>query len=544
MAVEQHDSETATDDEGTESGAYPLGLSLASAAVAAAVASPFIWVLLAASNVPFSRALEIVTRDTTVDMFVNSTIMVAGVTVFSILLGVPLAYLTVRTNLPGRRVWTVLVTLPLVIPSYIGAFVFTSAFGEGGDVNEFLAPFGVPQIPDVTGLEGAVLVITLYTYPYVYITARAGLKTVDTTLVDAARTLRHSRLQAVRRVVLPQLQPAIAAGALLTALYALSDFGTPAIMGYNVFTTVIESATQRGSSTGGSGLDRAALLSLQLLTVTAVILAVENRTRSNEQFASGRQGGQASLARLGPWKWPALALCSLVVLVSIVLPVLILVGWLLAGPEPGWRVPFELSNLTDSLTLSVAAAVVATIAGLPIAYLSANHDTRVGKLTERVSYFGYAAPGVVVAFALIYLSTRTFPSLNQALPLLIFAYVVRFLPQSVGSTRASFLQVNPALPEAARTLGRSSVGAFRSVTLPLAAPGLLGGAALVFLTTMKELPVTLLLRPTRYETLVIAVWQAHRAQAFYDAAVPALILLGVSAVSIFVILSQEGYDVK
>ncbi|WP_256300315.1 ABC transporter permease [Haloarchaeobius salinus] len=540
MAVEQHDSRTADeDDEGGESGAYPLGLSLASAAVAAAVASPFLWVLLAASNVPFDVALDILTQDTTISVFVNSTVMVSGVTVLSILLGVPLAFLTVRTNLPGRRIWTVLVTLPLVIPSYIGAFVFTSAFGEGGDVNEFLAPLGVPQIPDITGLEGAVLVITLYTYPYVYITARAGLKTVDTTLVDAARTLRHTRLEAIRRVVLPQLQPAIAAGALLTALYALSDFGTPAIMGYNVFTTVIESATRRGG-----GLDRAALLSLQLLAVTVFILAVENRTRNNEKFAGGRQGGQASLARLGAWKWPALAFCALIVLVAIVLPVVILVGWLLAGPEAGWRVPFELSNLTDSLKLSVAAALVATLAGLPIAYLSARHDTRVGQLTERLSYFGYAAPGVVVAFALIYLSTRTFPSLNQALPLLIFAYVVRFLPQSVGSTRASFLQVNPALPEAARTLGRTSVGAFRAVTLPLAAPGLLGGTALVFLTTMKELPVTLLLHPTGYETLVMQVWQAHRNQAFYDAAVPALILLGVSAVSIFVILSQEGYDVK
>jgi iron(III) transport system permease protein len=361
---------------------------------------------------------------------------------------------------------------------------------------------------------------------------------VDTTLVDAARTLRHTRLEAIRRVVLPQLQPAVAAGALLTALYALSDFGTPAIMRYNVFTTVIESETQRGS------LGFAALLSLQLLVVTVFILAVESRTRSNEKFTSGRQGGRASLVRLGGWTGPALVLCGLVVLVALVVPVVVLVGWFLAGPDAGWRVYFELQFLTNSLSLSVAAALVATLAGLPIAYLSARHDTRVGHLTERVSYVGYAAPGIVVAFALVYLATRTFPGLYHTLPLLVFAYVVRFLPQSVGSTRASFLQVNPSLPEAARTLGRSSIGAFRAVTLPLAAPGLLGGAALVFLTTMKELPATLLLQPTGYTTIVTHIWQAHRNQAFYDAAVPALVLLAVSAVSIFVILSQEGYDVK
>jgi iron(III) transport system permease protein len=538
MAVEQHDTGPVTDDESGDSGAYPLGLTLASAAVAVAVVTPFVWILLAASTVDVDRAVALLTSDTTVSVFVNSALMVTGVTAFSILLGVPLAYLTVRTDLPGRRLWTVLVTLPLVIPSYIGAFVFTAAFGRGGDVARLLEPLGVTSVPDVTGLEGSILVITLYTYPYVYITTRAGLKTVDTTLVDAARTLKHTRLQAFRRVVLPQLQPAIAAGSLLTALYALSDFGTPAIMRYNVFTTIIESETQRGST------EFAALLSIQLLVVTVFILAVESRTRSNEKFTSGRQGGGASVARLGGWKWPALAFCGLVVAVALVLPVAILVGWLLAGPETGWRVPFELSYLTNSLSLSVAAALVATLAGLPIAYLSARHDTLVGHVTERMSYVGYAAPGIVVAFALVYLSTRTFTSLYHTLPLLVFAYVVRFLPQSVGSTRASFLQVHPSLPEAARTLGRSSVGAFRAVTLPLAAPGLLGGAALVFLTTMKELPVTLLLHPTNYGTLVIHIWQAHRNQAFYDAAVPALILLGVSAVSIFVILSQEGYDVK
>ncbi|WP_439026284.1 ABC transporter permease [Haloarchaeobius sp. DT45] len=539
MTVEETDaSTTTTANESGESGSYPLGLTFASAAVAAAVVAPLLWLFVAVGEVSSGTALDLLLADTTVSVFVNSAVMITGVTAFSVLIGVPLAYLTVRTNLPGRRLWTILVTLPLVIPSYIGAFVFTAAFGSHGELQGVLAPLGVESIPAIEGLEGAVLVLTLYTYPYVYITTRASLKTVDTSLIDAARTLQHTRLEAVRRVVLPQLRPAIAAGSLLTALYALSDFGTPAIMRYPVFTTVIKSETD----TGSMGL--AALLSIQLLVVTVFILGVESRLRSNEKFTSGRQGGRASLARLGRWKWPALAFCGAIVTVALVVPVAILVGWLLRGPTSNWRLPFELTYLTNSVTLSVGAALVATFAGLPIAYLSARHDTKAGAVMERLSYVGYAAPGVVIGFALVFITTRTFTSLYHALPILVFAYVVRFLPQSVGSTRASFLQVNPSLPEAARTLGRSSVGAFRAITLPLAAPGLLGGAALVFLTTMKELPATLMLRPTGYETVVTHIWQAHRNQAFYDAAVPALILLGVSAVSIFVILSQEGYDVK
>ncbi|WP_435332613.1 ABC transporter permease [Haloarchaeobius sp. TZWWS8] len=537
MATEESATSSAA-ESGSSSGSYPLGLTLLSAVVSTVVVLPLIWLFVAAGDVALPNALDLLTRDTTVSVFVNSAVMVTGVTAFSIVIGVPLAYLTVRTNLPGRRVWTVLVTLPLVIPSYIGAFVFTATFGQRGELQNVLAPLGIESLPAVKGLEGAILVLTLYTYPYVYITTRAGLKTVDTSLIDAARTLRHTRLQAVRRVVLPQLRPSIAAGSLLTALYALSDFGTPAIMRYPVFTTVIKSETE----TGSMGL--ASLLSLQLLVVTVFILAVESRMRSTEKFTSGRQGGRSTLARLGHWKWPALAFCGSVVLVALVVPVVVLVGWLLAGPGSNWRIPFELQYLWNSMSLAVGAAVVATLAGLPVAYLSAKHDTVVGDLFERVSYVGYAAPGVVIGFALVYLTTRTVPELYHTLPILVFAYVVRFLPQSVGSTRASFLQVNPSLPEAARTLGRSSVGAFRAITLPLAAPGLLGGAALVFLTTMKELPATLMLRPSGYETVVTHIWQAHKNQAFYDAAVPALILLGVSAVSIFVILSQEGYDVK
>ncbi|WP_435358212.1 ABC transporter permease [Haloarchaeobius sp. DFWS5] len=531
-------STTATADDSGSSRSYPLGLALASAVVGIVVVLPLLWLFVAAGEVSLPQAFDLLTRDTTTSVFVNSAVMVTGVTLFSVLIGVPLAYLTVRTNLPGRRIWTILVTLPLVIPSYIGAFVFTAALGPRGQLQGLLEPYGVESLPAVEGLEGAVLILTLYTYPYVYITTRAGLKTVDMSLVDAARTLRHTRVEAIRRVVLPQLRPAIAAGSLLTALYALSDFGTPAIMRYPVFTTVIQSETNTGN------LSLAAILSIQLIAVTVFILFVESRLRSAEKFTTGRQGGRATLARLGHWKWPALAFCGSVVLVALVVPVVVLVGWLLGGPNENWRLPFEFQYLWNSVTLSVAAAAVATLAGLPVAYLSAKYDTTPGELFERLSYVGYAAPGIVVGFAFVYLTTRTLPSFYQTLPVLVFAYVVRFLPQSVGSTRASFLQVNPSLPEAARTLGRSSVGAFRAITLPLAAPGLLGGAALVFLTTMKELPATLLLQPSGYKTIVTHIWQAHKNQAFYDAAFPALILLGVSAVSIFVILSQEGYDVK
>ena len=217
----------------------PLALTLLSGAVAAALVFPLTWVVVRAATVEPARAVELLAADRTVRVFLNSLVLMVSATVLSVLLGVPLAVLTVRTDLPGRRFWTVVVSLPLAIPSYLGAFAFVAMFRPRGIVQGWLEPFGVEELPNVYGLPGAVLIITLYTYPYVYITTRAALKTFDRSLVDAARTLNHGRWATFRRVTLPQIRPAIAAGALLIALYAVSDFGTPAFLQAQVFTRQI-----------------------------------------------------------------------------------------------------------------------------------------------------------------------------------------------------------------------------------------------------------------------------------------------------------------
>jgi iron(III) transport system permease protein len=514
----------------------PLGLTVAAAGVAAAVLLPLVWLFRTALGVGATEAVSLLTRPTTLEVFVNSALLVAGVTAASILLGVPLAYLTVRTDLPFARFWTVAVSLPLVIPSYIGAFAFVSAFGPRGAFQRFLEPIGVESLPEIYGFHGAVLVLTLYTYPYVYITTRAALKSLDTTLIDAARTLRHDRREAFRHVTLPHIRPAVAAGALLVALYTLSDFGTPAIMQFDAFTRVIY------VEFNAFGRDTATLLSLQLVGLTVFILALESKVSGNERTAAGGRSGD--VVPLGRWKAPAVLLCAGVAGLALVVPLGILVTWLGDTTAVGRGLAFRAEYAMNSVGVSAAAALVATLAGLPVAYLAAKRDSSIGMLAERATYIGYAVPGVVLGLALVFLGTTVATPIYQTTFLLVFAYVVRFLPQAVGSLRASFLRVDPALPEAARTLGRTPVGAFRAVTLPLVAPGLLGGAALVFLTTMKELPATLLLRPSGFKTLVVHIWTAYAAGYFGQAAIPALILLGVSGLSMIVILSQEGYDVR
>jgi iron(III) transport system permease protein len=532
---------TATGDPDDRS----LGLTLLAGAVAASMILPLSWLLLEATKVESTRAWNLLLRPATVETLVNSLLLMAGVTVFSVGIGVPLAWLTVQTDLPFRRFWSVVVALPLVVPSYIGAFTFVSAFGPRGEFQSLLQPLGIEQLPEIYGLPGSILVITLYTYPYVYLTARAGLLSFDSSLLEAARSLNHGRWAAFRRVTLPHVRPAIIAGGLLAALYAVSDFGTPAIMRLPVFTRQIFVEFNSFNQ------DYASLLSIQLLGIVLVVLALESRIRPDDTVHGDGVGNDQStepLIELGVWRWPATLFPAAVTSLALLVPVWILGLWLVtadlaARPELG----LKLEYVTNSVLVAGAAAVVAVLAAVPVAYFAARDASPLSNLFERATYVGFAVPGIVLALALVFFATGYEtadipfgPQIYQTLPLLVFAYVVRFMPQAVGSIRTSTLQVDPKLGEAARSLGSSPVAAFRKITLPLVTPGIVAGAALVFLTTMKELPATLILRPTGFETLVTLVWKAQESAYFQYAVVPSVLLLAVSGLSMIIILRQDG----
>jgi iron(III) transport system permease protein len=492
-----------SDDDGPS-----VALVLLAGAVAAAVLSPLLWLLLRASTVEPAAAYSLLTSSTAVEVLANSLGLVAVVTAASVVLGVPLAILTVQTDLPYRRIWTVLVALPLVVPSYIGAFAYVSAFGPNGALAGLLAPLGIP-VPTVYGLGGTALVLTLFVYPYVFLTTRASLLSFDESQLEAARTLNHGYRAAFRRVILPQIAPGVTAGALLVALYTLSDFGTPAIMRFDVFTRVIYVEL----NSFGVGRANATLFSLELLAVTAVILALESRVGGNEAAGYGTTASARAVIPLGRYRWAAMALPALVTVFTLALPVAILAMWLVrSGPGyAGGGLTFQPEFAVNSVSVAALAAGATLLFALPVAYYAGRSDSWVASAAERATYMGYAMPGVVLGLALVFFGIHYAPAVYQTLPLLVFAYVVRFLPQAVGSTRSSVLGVDPELVGAARVLGAPPRRAFRRVTLPLIAPGLLAGAALVFLTTMKELDTTLILHPTGFTTLVTYIWRVQEA---------------------------------
>src|SRR5829696_4725709 len=389
-------------------------------------------------------------RSRTLEVVLNTAVLAGAVAVSTIAIAVPLAWLTSRTDLPGRAFWSAAASLPLVIPSYIGAVVMVAAFGPRGMLQSALAPFGVERLPSIYGFTGSWLTLTLFTYPYVYLTVRAALRNLDPSLEEAARCLGYGPWRTFFAVTLPQLRPAAAAGGVLTVLYTLGDFGVVTLLRYDAFTRAIYVQYR-------SALDRssAALLALLLVAISITVLVVELRARGNatiHRLGSGA-GRRARPVSLGHARIPALLFCGVVVGLALVLPMAVLMTWLLRSLGAG----VDLSGLgaatIHSLTLGGWTAMVATACALPIAILLVRFPRSGARSVERLTYLGYALPGLVVALAFVAFGAGT--PLYQTLAMLVAACVVRFLPEAVSSTRAALLHISPRLEEAARGLGRS-----------------------------------------------------------------------------------------
>ncbi|QBI19281.1 iron ABC transporter permease [Egibacter rhizosphaerae] len=520
--------------ESSRRGRPPVALVVPAVLAALAALLPLSYLVLRALD-DGGQAVDRLRSAQTVDVLANTLLLTGLVTIGCIAIGVPLAWLVTRTDLPARRTWTVLAALPLVIPSYVASYAFIAAFGPGGVLAE-LTPV-VP--PSIYGLPGAVLVLVLVSYPYVLLTVRGALLGADPSLEDASRSLGVSRAATFRRVTLPLLRPAIGAGGLLVALYALSDFGAVSLLRFDSFTRAIYNSYRAGFDRTG-----AVVLALVLVALTAALLLIEARFRGRARQHRAGSGATrtAHPVRLGRWKWPAVAFVASVVGLALVVPLGVLGYWLARGVAEGE--PLRLAGQSwvaawGSVRAAGLAAVAAAALAIPVAVLSVRYRRGSTILLERATYLGYALPGVVIALALVFFGARWGGPLYQSLAMLVFAYVVLFLPQAVGATRATALQLPPSLEDAARGLGEPAWKVLWRVTIPLLRPGVIAGGALVFLTAMKELPATLLLGPTGGRTLATDVWNATNEAFFARAAAPALLLVLIAGVPMALLLHRR-----
>jgi len=460
--------------------------------------------------------------------------LAAATSAGAILISLPIAWLTTRTDLPFARAWFVLLTLPLAVPSYVSALVVVLFLGPKGMLQGWLEPLGVDRLPEIYGFPGAWLALTLFTYPYVLLPIRAAFRTLDPALEEAARSLGKPAWIVALRVTLPHLRPALAAGAILVALYTLSDFGAVSLMNYRSLSNLIYIQYR-----GTFDRDAAAALAMLLVLVALAVVTLDVFTRGRARYHAQAAPRAAAPIPLGRWRWPAIGALSLLALVAVGMPVFVLVWQVAEGVSNGESLHSLATPVRNSMTVSLLGAGLTVIAALPIAWMAVRRPGTPSRLFERASYSGYALPGIVVALALVFFGARYVPALYQTLPWLLFAYMVRFLPEALGASRASLLQINPATEEAGRSLGRGPLTVFFRVTLPQMAPGLWAAGALVFLTVMKELPATLLLSPIGFDTLAVDVWSLSREAYFARAAYSAITLVALAAIPVALLAIRE-----
>ncbi len=487
----------------------------------------------------------------TLDPLWRTVQLAALVSVSTALLGTGLAWLTTRTDLPLRRLWRVVVPLPLVYPSFVGAAAFISGLTPGGVVHDLAGVFGIELTIRLHGLVGSWLVLTLFTYPYVYLPVAARLTTLSTAFEENARLLGDGPRRVFLRVVLPQVGPSIAAGSLLVFLYTLSDFGAVHLMRF-------ETLTQTIFRTRLFDRDRSFALALLLLVLALLVVAAERtvaRSGNRRGARVGAIGDRRSLVvPLGRWKAACTTATAVVVGLALVAPAVSLADWGLFGwfrsrrGDAGLRLDWDdvVAPTWNTIWVSTVTAVVAVAVVLPVAYLLARHRSRVGGVVNAVVVAGFAIPGLVVALSMVFwtLHASPFEFLIGSMPVLVFAYVVHFGAQAVRTTQVAVEAVPLRMEDAARLLGAGRLRRLATVELPLMAPGLAAGAGLVMLSTMKELPATLLASPIGFQTLATQIWNTYEALFLPEMAVLALVLLAISATMTWLLVIRRSEHLR
>lgn len=461
------------------------------------------------------EAVELLLRPLVGELLTNTITLVLATVAAAAIIGTGAAWLVERTDLPGRRLWGVLAATPLAVPPFVSSYAWVSIS------------------PAFQDFAGAWLVVTCSYYPLIYLPVAAALRGLDPALEETARSLGEGSWGCFRRVVLPQLRPALFGGMLLVALNVLVEFGAFALLRFRTFTTELYAEYRTGFNGPG-----ASLLAVVLLLLCLLCLFAEMKVRGGAGYARIGRGVRRPPGRqpLGWLSLPALLAFLLLAAATLGVPLGMIAYWLTQHGAAAIS-PVEvsasllISSTLSSLWLGLAGAAVTVILALPLGFLAVRFPGRLVTLIERTAFLAQGVPGIVVALALISLTIRAAYPLYQSAALLIVTYAIVFLPLALVSVRAAIAQMQRGLEDAARALGLGWAAAVWRVLLPLIGPGVGAAAALVFVSIVTELTATLLLAPIGTQTLAIQVWADTSTLAFAAAAPYAALMMVLSFLS-------------
>jgi iron(III) transport system permease protein len=525
----------------------PAAWTAVGALLAFLVAGPLL--VLPASFLTDPGAFGEIADDLLPEALRASVVLALGVGAGTLVVGGGLAALVSFYDFPGRRWLDWALVLPLAMPAYVLVFVLLGQYDADGALQRALRDTLGVGLPEVRSTGGAIAVLTLVLYPYVYVLGRGAFMEQSRDTFEAARSLGLSHARAIARLALPLARPALAAGAALAVMEALADFGAVNLLNYRAMTDAIYRVWY-------GAFDRAAALQLAtvLVSFTVALVLLERMLRGRARYHGALARGEAVVPRRlrGPRAWLATTVPIVLLALVLVGPLVQLAVWSVDSLGEGATGEELLRAALTSVALAAVAGVIAATAATVVVHGRRAQPSRAGEVSAKLQTLGYAVPGTVAAVAiyipLAWLDRRVDGVLGTGLLLtgsavgLVLAYLLRFQALAFFSVEARMARLDPALDDAAQSLGADRNRVLADVHLPLLWPGIATAALLVFVEVMKELPATALLRPLGNDTLAIAVWEATKDSRFDTAALPALLIVAVSLVPIVLMirLSRAG----
>ena len=495
--------------------------------------------------------------DTVLADYVLTTLgLMIGVAVGTCTIGVSTAWLVTHYEFPGRRIFNWALLLPFAVPAYVIAYIYTDLLEFAGPVQSSLrAAFGWRLasdywFPTIRSLPGAIVMMTLVLYPYVYLLSRAAFLEQSASVLEAARVLGGQSRGLFLRVALPMARPAIAVGLAMALMETLNDFGTVDYFAVRTLTAGLYDVWLGMNNLGGG-----AQIASLLLVFVLMLVGIEKVSRKHQEnyqptATRFRQLSRKPLhGKRAAW---AVAICLLPVLLGFIIPAWVLVGYSITYFEVSWTPDFR-QIAFNSITLSAIAAVTAVLIGILLSYSVRLQPTKLLKTSVTVASLGYAVPGAVLAIGVIipfasvdnavdafmreHFGFSTGLLLSGTIFALVFAYTVRFLAVAYGSVDASMRKISPHMDDAARSLGHSPLTILTRIHVPLMKSGVLTAALVVFVDGMKELPATLILRPFNFDTLATHVYQFASDELIGEAALGSLLIVLVGLAPVILLTS-------
>ncbi|NNF61076.1 MAG: iron ABC transporter permease [Gammaproteobacteria bacterium] len=481
---------------------------------------------------------------------VNTVLLVAGVALFSAVIGAGLGWLTAMCNFPGRSFFAWALLLPMALPGYVMAFVAIGVLEYAGPLQTLARDWigSSAWFPQVRSRGGVIVIMSLALYPYVYLLARNAFLTQGKRALEVGQTLGLSRRQSFFRVALPMARPWIAGGLMLVVMETLADFGTVSVFNYDTFTTAIYT-----SWFGLHSVTSALQLAFFLLLLVFAAVILERRLRRGAAYTSNLAPPAARVDLAGWTKWAAFTAATVVFAAGFALPCLQLVIWTLQGVQPDFRFA---GIALRTVLLAASAAMSITAVALMLVYAIRNAG-RLARLAGRVATLGYALPGTVLAVGIYSkltwlngLVNDLFALLASAPPRLylqgtiaamLLAYLVRFLAVAFQSVDAAMQRITPNMDESARLLGVAGWRLLGRVHVPLLRGGLLTALILVFVDVLKEMPITLMTRPFGWDTFAVRVYEMTSEGMWQEAALPALAIVLVGILPVVLVVKASAY---